>query len=235
MPNQLSPLGVRGQILPLGIRRGGLSWYLSGGIAAANCIAAYQPKGAANLAASYINLANPGTYNAAPGTAPTWDVTSGWKFNGSSQYLTTGGIQPDNNQTWTFISRFSNITAVAYSGPICTSNTTKTDLYFLIPYEQNPPNKRRYLSGKAYVDGAAFTSSGIMALAGVKTYFNGSSDSADIATGTGGTQAVLWMGAAWNGASTYYYFTGYVQASAIYNATLTPAQISALTTAMNAL
>ena len=32
---------------------------------------AYQPKGAASLAASYFNLANPGTYNAAPGTAPS--------------------------------------------------------------------------------------------------------------------------------------------------------------------
>ena len=35
-------------------------WYLSGGIAAANCIAAFTPKGAASLAASYDNNAAPG-------------------------------------------------------------------------------------------------------------------------------------------------------------------------------
>lgn len=49
-------------------------WYLAGG--APTPIAVYQPKGAASLAASYVNLANPGTYDAAadvPGYgAPTW-------------------------------------------------------------------------------------------------------------------------------------------------------------------
>ena len=60
-------------------------WYLAGGISAANCLAAYQPKGAASLAASYSNLANPGTYNAAPGVAPTFDASTGWTFNGSTQ------------------------------------------------------------------------------------------------------------------------------------------------------
>jgi hypothetical protein len=65
-------------------------WWLAGGVAAANAIAVYQPKGAADLAASYVNLANPGTYDAAPGTAPTFDAATGWTFNGSTQYLTTG-------------------------------------------------------------------------------------------------------------------------------------------------
>ena len=37
-----------------------------------NCIAAYQPKGAASLAESYQNLAAPG-----------WDATDGWTFSGA--------------------------------------------------------------------------------------------------------------------------------------------------------
>ena len=41
------------------------------------CIAAYQPKGAASLAASYVNLQQPGTYDAAPGVAPTWAAGGG--------------------------------------------------------------------------------------------------------------------------------------------------------------
>ena len=73
-------------------------------IAGQTCVAAYQPKGAASLAASYVNLANPGTYNAAPGVAPTWDAATGWTFNGSTQYLTTG-ITPTSG--WSFFIRFS--------------------------------------------------------------------------------------------------------------------------------
>ena len=61
-------------------------WWLTGGIAAANCIAAYQPKGAASLAASYVNLANPGTNDATVGVAPTL-AAGGWVLNGSTQYL----------------------------------------------------------------------------------------------------------------------------------------------------
>jgi len=48
---------------PRSVASGVEPWWLSGGIAAANCVAAYQPKGAASLEASYVNLANPGTYN----------------------------------------------------------------------------------------------------------------------------------------------------------------------------
>ena len=55
-------------------------WYLSGGVSAANCIAAYQPIGAVDYAGSKVNLANLGTYDANnEGThVPTWDVTTKW-------------------------------------------------------------------------------------------------------------------------------------------------------------
>lgn len=46
-----------------------LPWYRAGGVPAP--VAVYQPKGAADLAESYVNFVNPGTYNAVPGTAPT--------------------------------------------------------------------------------------------------------------------------------------------------------------------
>lgn len=62
-------------------------------VAGQTCAAAYQPIGAASLAASYVNLANPGTYNAAPGVAPTL-AAGGWSFDGLTQYLTTGIVPP---------------------------------------------------------------------------------------------------------------------------------------------
>ena len=50
-----------------------LSWWV---VAGKTCVAAYEPLGAASLAASYVNLANPGTYDATPGTTP--DVWRKW-------------------------------------------------------------------------------------------------------------------------------------------------------------
>jgi hypothetical protein len=78
-----------------------IPWYLIDGIDPADIMVVYQPYGAANQAASYVNLINPGTYDAAPGTAPTWDATNGWKFNNAtSQYLTTGyELSTDHSST----------------------------------------------------------------------------------------------------------------------------------------
>lgn len=60
-------------------------WYLTGG--APTPIAVYQADGAANLAASQVNLVNPGTYNlvTAPGLSiPTWDAINGWDVTGKA-------------------------------------------------------------------------------------------------------------------------------------------------------
>ena len=49
-----------------------IPWYRSGGIPAANCVAAYKAIGAASQADSYINLVSPGTYDCTASTpAPT--------------------------------------------------------------------------------------------------------------------------------------------------------------------
>ena len=50
-------------------------WDLGGTIT--SCVAAYQPKGAADLAASYVNLANPGTYDLAPDGSPSFNTNDG--------------------------------------------------------------------------------------------------------------------------------------------------------------
>jgi len=61
-----------------------IDWWLAGGINAANCIAAYQPIGAADYATSKVNLANPGTYDAYEGTAPDWSAVTGWTFDSTN-------------------------------------------------------------------------------------------------------------------------------------------------------
>lgn len=67
-----------------------LPWYRSGGAPLPTAV--YKPRGAVSLAASYINLANPGTNDAATGTAPGFATATGWKFNGTTQRLLTGII-----------------------------------------------------------------------------------------------------------------------------------------------
>lgn len=70
-------------------------------VAGKTCVAAYQPKGAASLAASYGNLANPGTYTLGPGDAPTFDTALGWTFDGIADWLTqaTGYVLNNDART----------------------------------------------------------------------------------------------------------------------------------------
>jgi len=201
---------------------GGGWWDLNGTIT--SCVAAYQPKGAASYAASKVNLANSGTYDAGNGTNyPTWDDTNGWKFlASSSQYLTTG-ITPTSS--WSAILRISDM-------------TTKLDMWAFGNYASSgwgiqPQNGYQTI----YYNGSARSiprnvTSGVFALAGAQGYYNGSADGT-ATTGNAAPNAAIFIG----DVSGEYrrYLTGYVQAFAIYNATLTSTQIGNLTTAMNAL
>lgn len=106
-----------------------LPWYLAGGIPAANCIAAYQAKGAVSLATSYVNLANPGTYDLTLGTAPVWDATNGWQFNGSTgkRYLITGLTHASG---WSLALQFTGSAAPpSYTFALGAQATGNTKLY----------------------------------------------------------------------------------------------------------
>ena len=225
------PLAARrGMITPLarGIHRAASGWWLAGGISAANCVAAYQAKGAASYAASKVNLANPGTYNAADGEAyPTWDDTNGWKFvSASQQYLKTG-ITP-NNMNWSAIIRLSNV-------PV--GDQWAFGYYTTQGFGLEPRFKPSAIISTCYYNGGLVYSyadreSGIWAIAKNQGYYNGSPD------GTTWSQSTHTAGEVWIGdVSGIYrrYFGGYIQAFALYNATITAEQVSALTTAINAL
>lgn len=201
-------------------------WWLSGGVSAANAIAVYQPKGAASLAASYSNLANPGTYNAAPGVAPTWAAATGWTF--AIAYLKTG---INVAASWTAIVRFSDVAnGGALFGLYKYSATTGGYAVF--------PN----VSGKVYYYNAAELSvapaatSGVVAIAGSTAYRNGASDGA-ITAGTFPGLADLYIGVIYNGGGIQSgtYVDGKIQALAIYNTTLTAPQVAAVSAAMGLL
>ncbi len=207
---------------------GGGWWDLNGTIT--SCVAAYQPKGAASYAASKVNLANAGTYDATDGAAyPAWDETNGWKFTATSSHYLTTGVTP--SQTWSMIVRFSNVT----NSTCLLCGCYYGQQFYLSP---NISSKVYYGIGAAVggeIGVSPAMTSGILAKANNLGYRNGSFDNA---TGTGtATPVEVYIGAgkhATNG-SAGLFVSAYIQAWAIYNETLTSTQIGNLTTAMAAL
>lgn len=205
------------------------AWYV---VAGKTCVAAYQPKGAASLAASYTNLANPGTYDAAPGVAPTWDAVGGWT-GGTGVYLTTTLI-PANDQTWSWIVRYSDVpSGNAYLfGSVNTSGGN-------CAFSCNP---NRAVQGVTYINGYSSglqvlppLAGGVLAVAGTAAYRDGAADAGVVPARTGPTAnlAIDALGLNLNGA--HFGYTCKIQALAIYSATLTAGEVAAVSAAMAAL
>ena len=192
----------------------------------AGLVAWYQPKGAASLATSYVNLANPGTYNAAPGTAPTLDA-NGWVFNGSTQYLKTGVIP--NGATWSALIQFVNATGTGDRNPLHAYKSSTDRFGFDLYYTGNTVY---YDNGGAGNNTGTITS-GNLAITN-KGYKNGVDEGFTIAS-PGGSTLELYIGALNNNGSPAGYFAGTVVSVAIYNVILTSAQVAQLVAYMAAL
>ena len=215
----------------LGVQRGAAAvpWYLSGGIDATNCIAAYDAKNAASLAASYVNLAKPGTYDAAPGVAPTWAAGTGWTFDGATQYLLTGVVPAAG---WSFLIRFSGMTGSdRFVGAFVGSPANS---FYLSPY-YGGTGKTFYRIGSGYKDGSsAYVAAGVMGISSVagtgQGYLNGLADGGTFVPGTNtGAMSIGRLGMA------AYWLPGVTIAYALWNIQLSPAQMLAVSTAMAAL
>ena len=204
------------------------SWWLSGGISPANCVAAYQPKGAADLAASYANLAVGGAaYDLTLGVAPTWDAVNGWIFDGTTQYLKTG-ITPSDG--WSALIRYNTLTYKNYA----TLFGGKTNLgkFFGVTLQLAANKYYLYLNNYYKLIYAVMPTSGVIGIAGQQGYLNGLADGTTITTTTG-TYAEVYIGV--NNDPTKYYAQVHVQAFVIWNTIITAAQVLAVTNAMNAL
>jgi hypothetical protein len=205
-------------------------WWLAGGIPQSACVAAYQPKGASSYEASKVNLANPIVYTLENGTEyPTWDTTTGWKGNGTSQYLTiTGGLPiPETGAS-----------AILISGNSAAGATFYQQAYLSL-LQSNAPNARFYWghnSGIGYISG---NQDGVFAtsyykpgyfrrylncvkqtLAG-EEYINGGN--------IGGNMFIF------SSTGLASFSNVYIKALVFYNIGITPQQVVALTNAMNAL
>jgi hypothetical protein len=208
-------------------------WWLAGGIPRDACVAAYQPVGASDYAASKINLASPGLHNVTDGAAyPTWNVNSGWIGAGNpNQYLITD-IYPKT--TWSAIVRFSN--AVAYTDVTmslfgCEESTSKR--FEILPVRSLPLTNKGVIYGVGgYVIVEPTCYGGVLAIAGQSAYRDGNLDGV-INAGTDPTVPLSIF--ARNTGSVTGFLKGYIQALAFYSTVLSASQIAALTNAMNAL
>lgn len=204
------------------VSSGAGNWWEAGG--ASGAVAVYQPKGAASLAASYVNLANPGTYDAAPGTAPTHAAATGWTFAAaSSQWLTTG-YTVSAESTTTALIRFSDLGAQVGENP--------QTLFASSTFSMHPRwwGSVRYVCGSVGGTSAGEITSGVFAIAPSGLYQNGSVRVSFTASNAAANN-VLTVGKDAFGR----YLTANVLAFAVYEAALSAAIISAISAAMAAL
>jgi len=207
-------------------------WYLSGGISAANCVAAYAPKGAASLAESYTNIANPGTYDCtAPVAAPTWNATDGWIFNGSTQFLSTGYV-PGTTQAKSLIVKYTDYT----SGDDTVAGLYEDDGGGLRHFAVALLNETvMYRNGTdAVPQDVLKTYERTLAVAGTVGYLDGVAYSTPLPASTVAPTSPVYIGAnAYNSAAASNFFDGNVQYVAIYNTALTANQVKAVVNAIN--
>ena len=191
------------------------------------CVAAYQPKGAASYAASKVNLANPGTYDATDGASyPTWAAATGWTFNGSSQYLVS--FQPDGTSDYTVVARvlWTSGNGFAFGSR---SGTIRGPSVQPAWQTLNPA----FYYGNVGIGGSSVASNnGVYAVTKAFGYYNGA-ESVAINSTVVPPALALFIGRL--NYTTPSYYTGSIQAIAIWVGTLTTAQIQAVSTAMAAL
>ena len=223
---------------------GGGAWWLAGGIAAANCVVAYQPKGAADYAASKVNLANPGTLNAADGAAyPSFATATGWTFdNSKSQYLDSGltgdALDANNDGKVSAIIRYAGVTQdVAKDHYLFGAQNVYGNFSILTGI--NNAYTRTYFSNMSarYDHTADSTGAHVLAIADRTGYIDGTSvcTIGDISSYKTQQPANIAIGAANNNGTIINHLKGSIYAVAFYKIVLTEAQVIALTTAMNAL
>lgn len=203
-------------------------WWNNNG-AIAGCVAAYQPKGAANLAASYVNLANPGTNNAFDGgSPPSFNAASGWTFDGISNVLATG-ITP-SGQTYTGIVQFSGVSG---GGGNWIFGESASQLFGIQPIDDQGSPNVAYLNG-SFVRVSPSLTSGNLAVAGNQGYRNGTADGGTISSGAG-AHTDIYIGAAKAGGVASSFRSCVIVAIAFYSTTLSAGQVATIAAAMAAL
>lgn len=200
-------------------------WYLSGGVA--SCLGAWNGK-VADEATSLVNLANPGTYDLTKINTPVFSAGNGWQGVGATSSAYNTGITPTAD-TWTYIVRVSGAGSAIVMG-----YSNGTAHLWLRPNNGSSQRQYHHYSTTAVTVATAVTT-GILAVAGPNCYKDGAADGTITQDGSGLRLPVYICARNTNPGASSILTSGYVNAAAIYNTTLSPAQVAAITTAMAAL
>ena len=208
-------------------------WWLSGGISAANCLAAYQAYGASSQADSYKNLANPGTYDLTLGNGTlAWATDTGWVFDDDDERLDTGITIPSASSStvpYTVIIWLKVESSGGLNFGKAFSNGNDNG-FSLIPFAtQITPDGPEYKNGGVLKPGGALGTY-IYTIAGNTGYLDGVSEGS-IATGDV-TAGELFIG---NRSDNKLGLDGEIYVVSVYNTVLNQTQVQAVGTAINAL
>lgn len=201
-----------------------IPWWMAGG---AVPILAYAPKGAADANAALVNLAFPGVNNAAAGAAPSFNASTGWTFNGTSHFLTTGVI-PQRN--WTMMIRFAS-----GSGTGSIAGSTRSTAEFYIKPINTGATGREYNYGSGIRTAGATATSGTIGLSHTACYYDGADDGTSSNATFGVAAYAAYLGARNNNGTAASFWAGAILAFYLCPSALSASQVSALHTAMLAL
>ena len=200
-----------------------IPWYLSGGISPAALVAVYQPMGAASLAASYINIINPGVHDLVAGVAPAFNAIKGWTFNGTTQYLISDLI---GNANTTVIISFSELTTPGV-GVIRTLFGAYNGATAFSMQNANAAGGRKYDRG-GFLNRLGYSYEGVRAFAGNKAYYYGIWENANIGAGAYPNVA-FFIGAMSNSGAAIQFLQGTICSIAVYSSILNANQILSVT------
>lgn len=185
-------------------------------------VAAYQPIVAPDALTARQNMAlgGDGRYVASPGAAPTWASSVGWTFNGTDQWLSAGAVLT-NDQSWSFILRYSGASGTNRAIALSRTGTGTTDFgVYISDYTATYVYNGSYL----LVNHSSITG-GVWAITGNGAYLNGAAVTGTISAGSGTATVAFPIGAMDDDGARSLWYAGNIQAVAIYNRKLTAAEV----------
>ena len=188
-------------------------------------VGAYQGKGAASRAASYVNLANPGTFDLVEVSGqPSWNTAYGWRDFFTPTCALDTGITIVN--LYTVLVQFAGAVSVTagyaiggFVGGIIMS-----------PWRTSLPDTA-WLKYSAWYLGLAAQVSGNLAVTRNDAYFNGAPQGAAFINIVG-PQGSCFIGAYNNAGNPGAPFKYDIHAASVYSCILTDPQVLAVATAM---
>jgi hypothetical protein len=190
---------------------------------------AWQAVGVASFAASLLDLSGNGNNLGDPGGGgtPGWNAIDGWICNGIGNYL-TGTFVCQNDQSQSIIVQYSGVTN---AGQLCGAHQGGANDFGLFP---NVAANVRYYNGNVVLSPPVLLT-GNLAIAGNQGYRNGVPDGGAIGGYAGVPVQAVYLGCINNAGVPASFCAVNIRACAIYECTLTAAQVLAIATAAAAL